>query len=483
MIDRRKLNIIKQYVDSFFFYPEDSWGPERHLTSTYVGDDYFAFYILPALPGNKLVSHIYNSDSDEIEEGITYKEVLEAIGNRLYEEAKKVNKTKFCFVNTSEGFNYIIFFVSHLSDYLHYEYKLERPHHLALLCGAAPHPINADYLKKHIAQFNLSHFKVVCCNALEVTHARHVLAQHNSWSNDVPLDRIEKDITMAERIINLNTKPKVKPYKFLFYNNHPRLNRAYLVGQIIRRNLHPFGMISLNQLDSDNWADYMSRWKNDISQKVFPSTGKDIWRALENNKNTVLNLHLDSHSSDNDYGRISSANIDHMEKAYFGICTETKFIHDIVRHENNKVFIDTPDSNFIDCITFTEKTWKFVTGKMPFILAGMPGSLKVLRDMGYKTFHPYINETYDSVIDDEMRAVAIAEEVERLCYLTDDAWIDMLYGLQHIVDHNFNRFFTHFIHYSLSLITDNATTDPIDSMRSHLEGLKSQRPALIYPKS
>ena len=111
---------------------------------------------------------------------------------------------------------------------------------------------------------------------------------------------------------------------------------------------------------------------------------------------------------------------------------------------------------------------------MPFILAGMPGSLKVLKDMGYKTFHPYINEAYDSIIDDEMRAVAIAEEVERLCYLTDDAWIEMLYGLQHILDHNFNRFFTHSIHYSLSLITDTPDTDPIDSLRSHLEGLKSQ---------
>ena len=226
----------------------------------------------------------------------------------------------------------------------------------------------------------LSHFKVVCCNALEVTHARHVLQKHNNWSSDVPLDRIEKDITMAERIINLNTKPKVKPYKFLFYNNHPKVNRVYLVGQIIRRNLHNFGLISLNNLDLDNWSHHINRYKNDICQKIFPTTGKDIWQALENNKNTVLNLHLDSQSPDNEYGRINLTNIDHMDRAYFGICTETKFIHDIIRHENNEVFNDTPDSNFIDCITFTEKTWKFVIGKMPFILAGMPGSLKVLKD-------------------------------------------------------------------------------------------------------
>jgi hypothetical protein len=467
---------IESYINCFFFEKKGEFDANTNSISIYLGEDYFAFTIIhDNEQSKKLLARRYSNKNDELEKDIAYGEVLAAIGDRLYKEARQVNKKKFCFVLTSEGFHDgTIFFLSDLSDYLHYTYRLVRPNHVALLCGAAPHPINADYLKKHIAQFNLSHFKVVCCNALEVTHARHVLQKHNNWSSDVPLDRIEKDITMAERIINLNTKPKVKPYKFLFYNNHPKVNRVYLVGQIIRRNLHNFGLISLNNLDLDNWSHHINRYKNDICQKIFPTTGKDIWQALENNKNTVLNLHLDSQSPDNEYGRINLTNIDHMDRAYFGICTETKFIHDIIRHENNEVFNDTPDSNFIDCITFTEKTWKFVIGKMPFILAGMPGSLKVLKDMGYKTFHPYINEAYDSIIDDEMRAVAIAEEVERLCYLTDDAWIEMLYGLQHILDHNFNRFFTHSTQYSLSLTTDAPNTDPIDSLRSHLEGLKSQ---------
>jgi hypothetical protein len=474
-----KYHGIESYINCFFFEKKGEFDANTNATSIYLGEDYFTFTIVHE---NEQSQKLHNflarrcsNKNGELEKDIAYGEVLAAIGDRLYKEATQVNKKKFCFVLTSEGFHdSTIFFLSDLSDYLHYTYCLVRPNHVALLCGAAPHPINADYLKKHIAQFNLSHFKVVCCNALEVLHARHVLQKHNSWRSDVPLERIEKDITMAERIINLNTKPKVKPYKFLFYNNHPKVNRVYLVGQIIRRNLHNFGLISLNNLDLDNWSDHIHSYKGDICQKIFPTTGKDIWQALENNKNTVLNLRLDSQSLDNDYGRINLANIDHMDRAYFGICTETKFIHDIIRHENNEVFNDTPHTNFIDCITFTEKTWKFITGKMPFILAGMPGSLKVLKDMGYKTFHPYINEAYDSIIDDEMRAVAIAEEVERLCYLTDDAWIEMLYGLQHILDHNFNRFFTHSTQYSLSLTTDAPNTDPIDSLRSHLEGLKSQ---------
>ena len=76
---------------------------------------------------------------------------------------------------------------------------------------------------------------------------------------------------------------------------------------------------------------------------------------------------------------------------------------------------------------------------MPFILYAMPGSLKVLREQGYKTFSPYINETYDLIENDEDRSVAIANEIERLCLMSDEWWYETLTELQPRLDHNFNH--------------------------------------------
>jgi hypothetical protein len=69
----------------------------------------------------------------------------------------------------------------------------------------------------------------------------------------------------------------------------------------------------------------------------------------------------------------------------------------------------------------------------------MPGSLKVLREQGYKTFSPFINETYDLIENDEERSVAIADEITRLCQQTDEWWYETLVELQPRLDHNFNH--------------------------------------------
>lgn len=479
--DINRANLLKKYLEPFYFEASGAATAEQYLCETFVGKEYFVFFITG--PAEALIGKNRYDMYDYVEEDLTYREIIKHVAKKLWDEGSRVNKSKFCFVNPSEGYHYgTLCFLSDLMQYMHQQYQLQFPNDMALLCGAATHPINISYLKKHKTQFNFSNFKVVCCNSLEVTHASHIIFKTNGWdTKTTTIEMMESDTALSERIIALNTKPKPKPYKFLMYNNMPKLNRTYLVGHLIKRNLHPYGLISLNNINEANWYDAMHHFNDELGAQIFPRETKDILQVLENNKNLILNLHLDYEDGDSlkkdalvDYAKFQPTNIDHMEKAYFGLCTETKFMQDLIRHEDNKVYVDTPDSNFIDCITFTEKTWKFVIGKMPFILAGMPGALKVLRDMGYKTFHPYINETYDSIIDDEMRSIAIAEEVERLCHLSDDAWIEMLYNMQDIIDHNFNKFFNESGQCSMIITLDHPRPKLFEDMQNHIDSLKIQ---------
>jgi hypothetical protein len=89
---------------------------------------------------------------------------------------------------------------------------------------------------------------------------------------------------------------------------------------------------------------------------------------------------------------------------------------------------------------FTEKTYKFISAKKPFILAGFTGSLQMLREFGYKTFHPYINESYDNIESDSERLWAIINEVNRLCRMTDSEWIEWQHNIKSIVEYNSNYF-------------------------------------------
>ena len=55
----------------------------------------------------------------------------------------------------------------------------------------------------------------------------------------------------------------------------------------------------------------------------------------------------------------------------------------------------------------------------PFIVYGSPFTLKSLRELGFKTFSPFIDESYDETISPFRRMQKITKEIKRLCSMSD----------------------------------------------------------------
>ena len=71
----------------------------------------------------------------------------------------------------------------------------------------------------------------------------------------------------------------------------------------------------------------------------------------------------------------------------------------------------------------------------PFIILGNRGSLAKLKEMGYKTFDGFINESYDNMSTFD-RMAAIIREVKRIHLIEDKVqWLD---SMRDILEHNFN---------------------------------------------
>lgn len=96
-----------------------------------------------------------------------------------------------------------------------------------------------------------------------------------------------------------------------------------------------------------------------------------------------------------------------------------------------------------NCIFLSEKTYKPILLRQPFILLARANSLKALRERGFKTFHPYIDESYDSIEDDKLRMRMIVDEIERLSKQTDEEWDTWVKNVKPIVDHNFDEMRSH----------------------------------------
>jgi hypothetical protein len=90
-------------------------------------------------------------------------------------------------------------------------------------------------------------------------------------------------------------------------------------------------------------------------------------------------------------------------------------------------------------IFLTEKTYKPIAYKMPFIIYGQPFTLKVLHDKGFMTFNTLWSEEYDNIIDPLERAKEITRIVKEISFLSDDAFINLLTKAQKIVEYNYNH--------------------------------------------
>lgn len=100
---------------------------------------------------------------------------------------------------------------------------------------------------------------------------------------------------------------------------------------------------------------------------------------------------------------------------------------------------NTTNYGELDSHRFSMKTYGAMAYRQPFILIGRPGSLTLLHDMGFKTFSPYIDETYDSLSNDTARLYTVFDQCRRLKEFTESQWQDFHQSVEHVIEHNFNK--------------------------------------------
>lgn len=88
------------------------------------------------------------------------------------------------------------------------------------------------------------------------------------------------------------------------------------------------------------------------------------------------------------------------------------------------------------CLYITEKTLRPIIRMQAFILVGCPGTLAYLRSLGFQTFSPFIDESYDSIVDPALRFEAICREIDRLASLTESQLASMEPALAPRLRHN-----------------------------------------------
>ena len=243
--------------------------------------------------------------------------------------------------------------------------------------------------------------------------------------------QIQKTDLLDQGNILFTLTDKKYDKKFLSFNLNlqSRIHRTGLLSLLCIKNLLPLGHISAG---FDKWA---PPW-TDLIYGVRELFKDDpvMAKTIADNEHRILNigrLSLDS-KTEKDHAYLTSDTDYLYRDTYFTVITETNG------------FQWPPLAGPWGGVTgagrlLSEKTFKPIAQRHPFILLGIPHSLELLRFLGYKTFHPWIDESYDTETDDTKRVVMVADEIERLSNLTPDQLTDFLNGVREICDYNYNN--------------------------------------------
>jgi hypothetical protein len=180
-----------------------------------------------------------------------------------------------------------------------------------------------------------------------------------------------------------------------------------------------YGYVSYNDVCPDNNQDYvynLTQAKNNnlISEQLMAE-------AVDNIAQAPLPLRIDYQSQEfiPNHSFILSA-VEQTQESFVYVVTETCYWER--KHH------------------LTEKIFKPIVSRMPFILVGPAHNLKYLREYGFKTFSYFWNESYDDIEDPVLRIEAIGRLLKKICTYPLHELEEMLREMRPILEHNYNRF-------------------------------------------
>ena len=322
-------------------------------------------------------------------------------GADIYNKIKN-NEVTLCISNVHEAYHYVI-------DDIYRDVVIGSgidPNNILYLTNSADIDQEIEIVSK---KYNLPKIRSEFISLFEMVATRQI--------KDVGYDFAKDTLTKS-----------VYTKKFISLNGQWRPHRLLLVTLLESLNVRHHGHVSLNACSED----FPPMSEMFIEMLKWANNSTEACQLLSENENKIkelgrLYIDTDVNGANNwrgaEYGSLDKQ---FYEDTYFSVVTETLCSPEFSQKGNTLGR------------AISEKTFKPMLHRQPFLIVAVPGVLRLLRQLGYKTFSPYIDESYDDEQDVGKRCYKIAKEVERLCNLQDNELQEFLTNCKTIVEHNYN---------------------------------------------
>lgn len=212
----------------------------------------------------------------------------------------------------------------------------------------------------------------------------------------------------------------------------PRAYRLDFVARIIEQDLLKRGRVSLHHKHGDNRSSVEDEL-NSSDCKLSDAAKQRVGRViLPLEDNLVIDEPIIPGSVSANLG---PDEVKLWQSALWHVVTETVFYEE-KQH-------------------LTEKIFKPIVARRPFILLGAQHNLAYLREYGFKTFDRWIDESYDSEPDPEKRTAMVVEELNKLCMKSKEELKAMYWEMLPTLEYNHTHMYGEFKNIIVNELVDN----------------------------
>lgn len=229
----------------------------------------------------------------------------------------------------------------------------------------------------------------------------------------LPVFRVDKTDVMPLLTNPIADHPVVRPKTFLCFNRRYNEHRVLFYTMMSKVGLLDKFHMSMSATQPENSRSFKDNAVYFSSRHpLFEITEQDIDSAQIPLPLILDNTNFNSYPMEN-----RPESLLHLyNTSYINIITETYFFSNIIH--------------------LTEKTYKPIAFKQPFIILAAPGSLKHIQDMGFKTFNEFWDESYDEELDHDKRFLKIVNIVRDIASWPPELLQKFGQDVKSIVEHN-----------------------------------------------
>lgn len=297
------------------------------------------------------------------------------------------------------------------------------------------HHIKYSYLPNHIllhTEKNSVNHKIIMHQhqfEASVYYFFHAFAAHD-WYRGYRYDSRLKPIR--------NRKLTKKYITFNRLTGNTRVYRSLLISELVKYNILDQGYVSYNKICPEVPGDYKHHLSVAVEQFGVP---------VELANQAIQNIDSIKHELRIDYKDWTS--IPNGSQTLSGVNeTQESFLHVV----SETCFWDKK-------CHLTEKIFKPIVARQPFVLLGCANNLAYLKEYGFKTFDRWWDESYDSIENPVERLQAVGEIIKQICNYSLEELTEMLHEMEEVLEYNYNRFYSNeFLDYCWDELKENLTS-------------------------